>query len=67
MGPHSHSVVQYVWPNVRGPTSGCVANTELKHACEIKYFGSVKVQTGRGFNLCRLRVRQIQTDRYRHR
>jgi len=64
LGPHSHSAVQYVWPNVRGPTSGCVSNAQLKHACEIKYFGSVKVQTAKGLKLCRLTrtVRQVQTD-----
>ena len=45
-----------VWPNVRVPTAECVSNTQLKHACEIKYFGSVKVQTARGFKLCRLTV-----------
>jgi len=38
----------------------CVSNTQLKHACEIKYFGTVKVQTAKGFELCRLIVRQIQ-------
>jgi len=38
----------------------CVSNTQLKHDCEIKYFGTVKVQTARGFELCRLTVRQIQ-------
>jgi len=59
VGPYIHSAVQYVWPNEIGPASEYMSNTQLKHACEIKYFGSVKVQTAREFNLCRLTVGQI--------
>jgi hypothetical protein len=59
VGPYIHSAVRYVWPNEIGPTSECVSNTQLNLACEIKFFGSVKVQTARGFKLCILTVGQI--------
>jgi hypothetical protein len=42
-------------------TAKCVFNAQLQHACEIKYFGSVKIQKARGFKLCRL---EVQADNY---